>query len=224
MFSNNGGTIPTTGLASASFQVQQVALMNQGDALARRVDMTTHSLSYPCEFIQQELAVALASTSATQTISLTGFRSGEVKSIQVWLTKGSDAVATANNPLKWYAPLDLQLTYAGDVYARFDSGSSALWNLVNSRQTPRVGGTTISYAGGAYVSTGQNYSWAELPFAQSYVAETAHSMYVSGKEITNGICQLQLRTPTADTDWVLHASYVYNSVIVFSQGTADFAF
>jgi hypothetical protein len=225
IYSVNGGTIPGGGaLASAEFQVQQVALANQGDALARRVDMTTHSLSYPCEFVQQELAVNLANTAAVQTISLTGFRSGEVKSIQVWLTKDSDDVATGRNPLKWYAPLDLQLTYAGDVYSRFSSGSSALWNLVNSRMTPRVAAVSINFAGGAYVPSASDFAWAELPFGQAYVPETAHSVYLAGKEITNGIVQLQLRTPSAAADWVLHASYVYNSVIVFSQGTADFAF
>ena len=224
IYSNNGGTVPSS-LASASFQVQQVALANQGDALARRVDMTTHSLSYPAKFIQQALSIPLVSSAGVQTVSLTGFRSGEVKSIHCWLTKGSDDVATARNPLKWYTPLDLQLTYAGDVYSRFDAGSSVLWNLVNSRMTPRVAGVTVVFAGGSYGNgSAQSYGWAELPFGQSYVDDTAHSMYVSGKEITNGICQLQLRTPSAAADWVLNVSYEYNTVIVFSQGTCDFAF
>ena len=50
------GTIPTS-LASAEFQVQQVLFENQGDALARRVDMTTNALSYPIEFVQQEVQI-----------------------------------------------------------------------------------------------------------------------------------------------------------------------
>lgn len=223
IYSVNGVVPAPSQLASAQFQVQQVALMNQGDALARRVDMTTHSLSYPCEFVQQELAISLANTSAIQTVSLTGFRSGEVKAIELWLTKDSDTSGATKNPLKWYAPLDVQTTYAGDVYFRADAGSSALWNLVNSRQTPRVAGISLAYAGGAYSQTAENYAWAEAPFGQAYVDDTAQSMYVSGKEITNGIIQLQLRTPSAAADWVLHASYVYNTVIVFSAGTADFA-
>jgi hypothetical protein len=67
-------------------------------------------------------------------------------------------------------------------------------------------------------------------------------MYISGKEITNGIVQVQFNLPRApdafsgaaaagiiagagiNGNWQLHVSYVYNSVLVFSQGTADFAF
>jgi hypothetical protein len=225
IFSQNGvgpSSIPAA-LALAQFQVQQVMLHNQGDALARRVDMTTHSLSYPVEFVQQKLTIPLANTAGTQTTSLTGFRSGEVKAIEIWLTKGSD-VGAVNNPLKWYAPKDVVMLYAGDQYARFDGFSGSLWNLVNSRQTPRVAGSTLAFGGGAYTSTPENYSWVELPFAQTYNPETAHSMYVSGKEILNGIVQLQLTTPSAAADWTLNVSYIYNAVLVFSQGSADFAF
>jgi hypothetical protein len=226
IFSQNGvgpSPIPAA-LAEAAFQVQQVQLMNQGDALARRVDMTTNSLSYPVEFVQQKLTIPLANTAGSQTVSLTGFRSGEVKAIEAWLTKGSDTSGTTKNPLKWYAPRDLVMLYAGDQYARFDGYGAALWNLVNSRQTPRVAGATLGFAGGNYTSTPEAYAWVELPFGQTYNPETAHSMYVSGKEILNGIVQLQLATPSAAADWVLNVSYVYNAVLVFSQGTSDFAF
>lgn len=67
------GTIPTT-LASAEFVLQQVILENQGDALARRVDMTSHALSYPIEFTQQEVQISgLANAgSSSQTVTLTG--------------------------------------------------------------------------------------------------------------------------------------------------------
>lgn len=222
-----GGTIPTA-LQSATFQVQQVMLHNQGDALASRVDMTTHSLSYPAEFTQQEVVIPLQNSANTQTVSLTGFRSGEVKSLQVWLTRDADqtGVGGIKQMIRWYQPLDLQVTYAGDVYARYDAGSSVLWNLVNARQTPKMANSQLvsNGAGGYNASTPYDSFWVELPFAQSYDPDTAHSMYVAGKEITNGIVQLQIRTPTAQADWKLHVSYVYNTVIVFSQGTCDYAF
>jgi hypothetical protein len=55
---------------------------------------------------------------------------------------------------------------------------------------------------------------------------------VSGKNITNGIINLQLTTPGATVsptlanggNWILHASYVYNAVAVFGMGTCDIAF
>jgi hypothetical protein len=68
------GTVPTA-LSSAAFQVQQVILENQGDALARRVDMTSHALSYPIEFTQQEVQIGgllNPSAASSQTVTLTG--------------------------------------------------------------------------------------------------------------------------------------------------------
>jgi hypothetical protein len=221
------GTVPQQ-LQSASFQVQQVLLHNQGDALASRVDMTTHSLSFPAEFTQQELVVPLTNTAAPQTVSLTGFRSGEVKELQIWLTRDADStgVGGIKQMLRFYQPTDLQVTYAGDVYSRYDAGSSVLWNLVNGRQTPKMANSLLvtNGAGGYNASTPYDSYWVELPFSQSYDPDTAHSMYVSGKEITNGIVQLQLTTPSAQADWKLHVSYVYNTVIVFSQGSCNYAF
>jgi len=68
-------------LANATFQVQQVMLNNQSDALARRVDMAENAYAFPCEFVQQVQRIPLANTANPQDIVLTGFRSGEVKAI-----------------------------------------------------------------------------------------------------------------------------------------------
>ena len=225
---NGTATSIPLSLMSANFTAQQVQFINQGDALARRTDMTSHSLSYPCEFIQQEVEIPLLTSSANQTVSITGFRSGEVKALKMWVTSSDDNVATAKNPLRWYRPLNLTCTYAGDVYSRFDADSSALWNLVNGKMVPEVAGSTLSYASSAYTATADSYKWVSLPFGQTYdVAQSAHSMYVSGKEILNGIVQVQL-TLGADcaskAGLVLHVAPVYNSVLVFGSGTADFAF
>ena len=228
VYSASPSAIPSS-LASAQFQVQQIMLDNQGDALARRVDMTTHSLSYPVEFMQQSSQVTGLGTSANQTVNLTGFRSGEVKSILVWLTAPQDVAVGVTN--RWFAPQQMTMTYAGEIFARFDAGSSQLWNLINSRQTSAVSASTQFTTGTALSTTAENYTWAELPFGQAYVDDTAHHVYVSGKEITNGIVQLQLTPPVATsagggaiTSWILNVAYVYNSILVFSQGTCDYAF
>lgn len=220
-----GQALPSS-LSFAEFQVQQVILENQGDALARRVDMTSHALSYPVNFVQQEVVIPMANAQA-QAITLTGFRSGEVKSIQCWITKDSDTSGAVKNPFKWYAPEDMVMTYAGEVYARFDKGSGALWNLVNGRIDPAVNDVELADAGGGVITTTTPSleKWMELPFAQSYDALTAHSMYVSGKAITNGIINLQFNLPQAlspAADYKLHVSYVYNAVLTFSQGTCDY--
>lgn len=228
IFSAAGGAAGTAAstLSFAEFQVQQVILENQGDALARRVDMTSHALSYPIEFTQQEVIIPLANATG-QNVTLTGFRSGECKNIQVWITKDGDTSGAIKNPFKWYAPEDMVMTYAGEVYARFDKGSGALWNLVNSRQAPAVNEVVLADAGGGVVSDTTPFlgQWMELPFAQTYDALTAHSMYTAGKPITNGIVNLSFNLPqslAAAADLKLHVSYQYNGVLTFSQGSADY--
>jgi hypothetical protein len=215
-------------LANATFQVQQVMLNNQSDALARRVDMAENAYAFPCEFVQQVQRIPLANTANPQDIVLTGFRSGEVKAIHCWLTRSSD-VGTGStrvvNPFRWY-PLDgITMTYAGDVYARFDSGSSYAWNLINGDKSP-IADNIVLASGGAYsiTETPAVSVWHELPFAQTFEGEGQMNTLVHGKPITNGIVNLNLTTPSAQSDWQLNVSYLYNATILFSQGTADFVF
>lgn len=229
----SGGTIAgvPSALNFAEFQVQQVVFENQGDALARRVDMTSHALSYPIEFTQQEVIIPLTDNATAQTVTLTGFRSGEVKNIQCWITLDADtpsqapAVSYMVNPFKWYAPEDMVMSYAGEIYARFDKGSGALWNLVNGRQAPAVNEIVVADAATPTITGTFLGRWMELPFAQTYDAVTAHSMYTAGKPITNGIVNLQFNLPqglAATTGMKLHVSYNYNGVLTFSQGTCDY--
>jgi len=219
-----GAAVPNA-YSFAEFQVQQVQMENRGDALAARVDMTQNALSYPIEFSQQEVVIPLANA-VGQSVSLTGFRSGECKSISVWMTKDSDTAGAVKNPFKWYAPEDVTMTYAGEVYARFDKGSGALWNLVNGRLSPGVQDLDLGSAAGVItITTPRIDKWLELPFSQSFDPLTAHSFYMAGKSITNGIVNLTFNMPAAtpaDTDYKLHVAYHYNAVLTFSQGTCEY--
>jgi hypothetical protein len=218
---------PPSSLTTAEFQVQQVIFENQGDALARRVDMTSHALSYPIEFIQQEVLLPLQDNQRGQNVVLTGFRSGEVRNIQAWITIDADTTGALYNPWKWYAPEDVVMTYAGEVYARFDRGSGALWNLVNGKMAPAVNEVLVADggSGAATITTDFLGRWIELPFAQSFDDKTANSTYTAGKPITNGIVNLQFNLPpelSPTTGMKLHISYNYNGVLTFSQGTCDY--
>jgi hypothetical protein len=64
----------------------------------------------------------------------------------------------------------------------------------------------------------------ELPFAQTLEGEGSMNTLVHGKPITNGIINLDIITPTAQSDWVLNVSYVYNATLLFSSGTCDYVF
>ena len=214
---------PAAGLAlsSAQFAVQQVMLNSQSDALARRVDMAENAYAFPCEFVQQIQRIPLANNADPQSVVLTGFRSGEVKAIHCWLTKTSDG----NNVAAWRLPSSIQMTYAGDIYARFDNASSPLWNLINSNKAPAADAVLATDAGGGNVAINPFLAqWVELPFAQTHEDEDAHHTLVHGKPITNGIVNLLVQTPTAAADWTLNVSYIYNATLLMSQGTCDYVF
>jgi hypothetical protein len=113
------------------------------------------------------------------------------------------------------------------VYHRGDYNSTQLWNLVNGRIPAQVNDVRIGAgATPTIASTSSADAWSVLPFSQSYDPETAHSMYVSGKPITNGIVNLQFTIPTTApaSTYTLHVTYVYNAVLTFSQGTCDYVF
>ena len=221
--------VPPTSLNTATFKVQQVMLNNQSDALARRVDMADNAYAFPCEFVQQVQRINLANTASVQSVPLTGFRSGEVKSIICWLSRTSDVQTTSTrlvNPFLWYEPSSIQLTYAGDIYARYDAGpgEALLWNLINGSKTPAMDNVDIGFNAGDFNSTAFTSVWVELPFAQTLEGEGSMNTLVHGKAITNGICNLDITTPSAQSDWVLNVSYVYNATLLFSQGSCDYVF
>jgi len=246
--SNNGGTLSyLSSLQSGQFQVQQVLMASRDDSLAVRESMATHQYVYPCEFVQQEQVVSVQNTASVQTITATGFRAGSVKSIECWLTRDGWAAGTGlsvagasptgivvlgKNPLKWLAPVSVQCTYAGDVYARFDQSISQLWNLINGKSSPYVNSVDVSYAASAYSTTGTQYQWCTLPFAQTYdVADTSDFTLVEGLAVTNGIVNIQFAIPAAyqavdsgTSDWKLHLSYLYNASAVFSQSSCEMVF
>ena len=215
---NNGQIV----LQTPQFVAQQVMLNNQADALARRVDMSVNAYSFPAEFVQQQQSIALLNTAAQQSVVLTGFRSGEVKSLQVWLTRSTEtAIGSGCRPFKWYKPSTIRALYAGDIYAQFTNNSSPLWYLINNSKSPAVDTVGIN-ANGAVENALSEY--VELPFSQTMLDEDAHHCLVHGKPITNGIVNLDIVTPTAQADWVLNVSYIYNTTLLISQGTCDFVF
>lgn len=222
-----GASTPPSALSSAVFQVQQVMLNNQSDALARRVDMAENAYAFPCEFVQQIQRIPLGANFSSGSVVLTGFRSGEVKAIHCWLTRTSDVRSTttgAVNPFNWYPISSIVMTYAGDIYARYESGSSYLWNLVNGNKTPVVDNVIQTVNGASITEAPSTSSWVELPFAQTFEGEGDMNTLVHGKPITNGIVNLQLTAPSTQSDWVLNVSYLYNATLLFSQGTCDYVF
>jgi hypothetical protein len=212
-------------LDEAYFQVQQTIMDDQQDSLARRVDMNTHFYTLPLpSFDQQELIIRLQNSAIPQNQTLTGFRNGQLRSIQMWITKDSDTSGDVKNPWKWYRPGDLQVIYGGTVYADYGAGSSALWNLLNGRLSSSANNVDLAVVNDAFVESPVLQEWVSVPFAQPHLQESTTDVLVNGLEVRNGIINVVLRTPTAASDYNLHVVYVYNASLMFSKATCDYVF
>jgi hypothetical protein len=194
--------------------------------------MSQSVYAYPAEFVQQVVRVPVANSASSQSLVLTGFRAGQVKSLECWLTRAADTTpgptstgsTTGYDPFVWYLPSAIRVTYSGEVFANFQGSSSPLWNLINGNKSSAFDYATVTGAGGAITTASVISQWVSLPFAQPLVDEDAHFIQISGRNITNGIINIDITTPSAQSDWTLNVSYVYCCTILFSSGTADFVF
>ena len=227
---NNGTALaPPAAFSVAQFQVEQLCMVDRGMAIANHVDLNTHELLMPVIFDQQELQVSIPGNGAAYSITqpynttLTGFRSGQVKAIQCWLTKDSDTV----NPLLWYAPVAVQVLYAGTIYSSYGGlfgGSSQIWNTLDGTKPPTVSYSALTLnAGAAFTASSSPSSYAILPFSNPTGNDYEAEVLTHGKPILNGLVNLQIVTPT-DEPYTLHVAYIYNSTLVFSKSSAEFRF
>ena len=239
-----GLSAPPSQFDTAYFQVQQIQMKDRGMALANRVDLSKemYSMALPGGFDQFEqtfqLAAADASTTTAQQVVLTGFRAGEVKSIQFFLQKNvipgtSATYDAAANPNAWYAPAQLVVLYAGLVYSNFLNGSAPIWSLLNGTAPDAVNQNILTSSGGTW-SAGSNPQlsiWTNSKFAQPSGDDYTADVLVHGLEITNGIVNVQIIPPPytgvsagVANAWTLHVIYNYNCTLGFSRGTADLIF
>jgi hypothetical protein len=208
----------TTGL----FQVEQLVMEDRGMSLANRVDLNTHSYNMPLpDFDQQEVQIPLPASASPVPVVLSGFRAGEVKKLQIWLTKNSDTL----NIQRWYKPDSVEVLYAGVIYSQYNNGSSAMWNLLDGTAPSAVDYSALASTGAAALtSTGVLSEWVELPFGQPTGNDYDGQVLVHGKQITNGIVNLNVKAPTTGDAYTLHVAYVYNCTASFSKGSCDLVF
>lgn len=221
-----GNVVPPSSFDVAYFQIEQLCMKDRGMGLANRVDMNTHMYSMPLPTFDQQEVILPLSSGANQPVVLTGFRAGEVKKLQVYLTRVDPSGSTAND-LMWYAPDSVEVLYAGLKYAQYNDGTSKIWNLLDGTAPAAVEQSVLSPATGVWTSIGQLSTWAELPFGQPSGSDYEADILVSGKEITNGIVNMNITPPqavSAPAGWMLHVVYVYNCTLVFSRGTAELSF
>jgi hypothetical protein len=215
-----GGAAPNA-LASALLQVKQETMSDSSDLLSRRVDMNTNAYTYPLMyFAQQEVQVPVAA-SVAQSVNLTGFRAGEVKSILLWL---EDTTATNNTYKSIWAPIrNAKLTYNGEIFADFRQENGSLWNLITDTKVPQIERSAITSAAPPVGDVETSY-WLEIPFSQVNLPYDKEAKLVHGKPILNAVVNLTFDAPDATGGWLLHAQYIYNASLLCSRGSAEYIF
>jgi len=219
---------PPTQFDVAYFQIEQLEMKDRGMALNNRINMDEHMYAMPLPtFDQQEFIFQGLSGAGSLPITLTGFRAGEVKKIQLWLvqkTKSGDSTFIVN-PQYWVKPQAVTVLYAGLTYSVYNNGSSAIWNLLDGTSPSAVDQSVLATNSTFGFSASSGLSeWVELPFSQPTGADYEAEVLVHGKEITNGIVNLQVTLPDATNTFDLHVVYVYNASVGFSKGTAELIF
>jgi hypothetical protein len=222
----NIGLAPTA-LQNAQLQVKQEMLTDSSDQLARRVDMNSHAYTFPLPYFAQQVTqvqVTTSGSSLTQNVNLTGFRAGEVLRVVLWLTTATAANVGSGTyaPLNWQLMNNVQLLYNGEVFTRFDQGSSQLWNLVENEKISAV--NIINQNSPAVSSSPVVAYWTECSFAQINKNVKRDNTLVHGKPILNAVVQLQFDAPALNTSYILNAMYIYNASLLCSRGSAEYIF
>ena len=214
----------------AYFQVEQLQMKDRGMALANRINMNEHMYSMPLPTFDQQEVVFGGVVTATPTVAvpltLTGFRAGEVKKLQIWLEPVvtlANCASTAAQSLRWVLPAGVEILYAGLKYSTYLNGSSAIWNLIDGTSPAAVDQSLLTTSSTFWASSSSLSQYVELPFAQPTGADYEAEVLVHGKEITNGIVNLNLFMPDTAT-YNVHVVYVYNATVGFSKGSAELIF
>lgn len=228
---NQGGTgllaAAPAALQTASLQVKQEMLTDTSDQLARRVDMNSHAATFVLPYFCQQVTTNIANA-GSNSISLTGFRAGEVKQIVIWF-QPTTAVGAAGitspgsgnyQPLYWQQITDVVLTYNGEVFNRFDAGTNQLWNIVEDQKSSVVNSMTVPNAAAPGSNPVAMY-YTKLDFAQVYSPLGRESTLVHGKPVLNAVVNLTFTAPAAGT---LFAMYLYNASLLCSRGSAEYIF
>jgi len=181
----SGSGVPPTALGFAQLQVKQEMLTDNSDFLSRRIDMNQNAYNYSLPyFCQQEVLVPLPATASLQSVNLTGFRAGEVRSILLWLTLNSQGASTQTSV--WYPLTTVTLTYNGEIFSRFDGASSQLWNLIQDSKLAQLNTSITSTSAGT--ATPFASQWTECQFSQVCLPYDKEFKLIHGKPKQEWAC------------------------------------
>jgi hypothetical protein len=224
---NVAGILLPSGLASAEANFRQIHMMDQGNLLARREDMNVKALSYSLRYFQNTtFSTTQAATAGTPVqLNLTGFRSGSLKSIDMWIVKTSDI--RSGNPWNWVQPKDVNLKINGLVYYDSRAASSQMWSLCDRKTTATMDVVSVAASGQQQqFADAVAVPWTNIPFAQHVenLADGESENVISlGVPLMNSVVNLNVVLPSTD-EYQFNFSYNYVSSLLFSRGSCEYLF
>jgi len=221
-------------LKSANCNFRQTHMSNTGNLLTRRENMVTKALAYPLRYFQQTTFRANVPISSSAPIdaqlNLTGLRSGQLKSMDIWCVRASDIAS--GNGYNWVAPTAVRLLISGTVYYDAVAGSQQMWSLVD-RKTPAAFATTVC-SPNAVTNTNTDAlqisaPWINIPLGQGSEVLRGENEIVGGLNVANSVMNLVLTLPgvagaPAGDAWVVSVSYNFLAAMVFNSGGVDYVF
>jgi hypothetical protein len=216
--------------ASAQVNFRKTTLQSSEHLLARREDMMTRALTYPLRYFSQTTFRTNVNFTAgvSQTINLTGFRSGSVKYIDVWATpvvSPSNSSIVPGSNWNWVQPSNVRLLINGLVMYDARDTNASFWSLCERKTPAQVDTTTLTATAGNASATAvpSVMPWTPIPFAQLCEPHCYGSDVVLGFPIQNSVVNLELTMPVTGS-YTISASYHYVSSLMFSKNTAEYVF
>ena len=230
MFSPGAGTAvvaavsPPAAYSVGYFQAEFLRLVDRAQSIAPKVQEDTYVSPLACDFDQSELSLPLPAGSAANTpLTFSGLIFGQTKMVQVFLTS-NDPDDAANGSV-YAAPLSVQMTYAGTVYASYDNFSSRIWNVMDGNAPSAVSGNNRVVAAGAWVTTPAVVStlseYVNLPLSQPISNDHATEIQVHGMNVSNGSITLNITAPDTTKAYTVHVVPVLRGALSYSRGSCN---
>jgi hypothetical protein len=209
-----------TAFALAQAQFEQTHFDDRGEQLARKVNMSEMAYSYPLRYFPQEVfrLQNVAGNNVTQSLTLTGLRSGNCLGIRIWCKD------TASTDTEVYTvPTQVTLAVNGLIYFDSRNGQNQLWSMLDRKSSAQWTADAITVAGTAWANAPVSSYWTWIPFAQHSEVLANEAELVHGLSLMNSIVNLQIALP-GNTTYTVTAEYLFNSTVLFSRGSAEYVF
>ena len=213
-----------TQFALAQAQFEQTHFDDRGEQLARKVNMSEMAYSFPLRYFSQEVfrLQNVAGNNATQSLTLTGLRSGNCLGIRLWC---QDTAST--DTAVYTVPSQVTLSVNGLIYFDSRNGQNQMWSLLDRKSSAQFSADaiTVNTAGGAnaWVNNPVASVWTWIPFAQHSEVLANEAELSHGLSLMNSIVNLQIALPN-NTSYTVTAEYIFNSTLLFSRGSAEYVF